>query len=102
MFKEEYTKENEQITPDESTKKYIRAKLSAETEKAKPMPKLGYIRVIAAVVCLVFAATIIFVTKNNTAPVYVGESVLMKNVTYGDIYKKIKDCINKSEENFSY
>ena len=102
MFKEEYTKENEQITPDESTKKYIRAKLSAETEKAKPMPKLGYIRVIAAVVCLVFAATIIFVTKNNTAPVYVGESVLMKNVTYGDIYKKIKDCINKSEENFYY
>ena len=100
MFREDYVKDNEQIVPEEATKKYIRAKLSAVETKAKPGVK--YLQLIAAALCLVLAVGIMFVPSNKgkTKPQYIGESTLMNNVTYEDIYKKIKDCINKSEENF--
>lgn len=102
MFREDYIKDNEQIVPEEATKKYIRAKLSAVETKAKPGVK--YLQLIAAALCLVLAVGIMFVPSNKgkTKPQYIGESTLMNNVTYEDIYKKIKDCINKSEENFYY
>lgn len=94
MFKENYTKDNERIIPDEATKKYIRAKLAAEGEKAKP--KFRYAPVLASVLCFALATALLFIPKKDSfVPSFVGDTALMQNMSYDTIYDEVSECLNR-------
>lgn len=94
MFKEKYSKDNEQIVLDEATKRYIKSKLMAETQK--PKPRLNYMAVIAAALSVVLALSVVIVAGNTTPSYdYVEETSLVQNLSYDAIYKTIKNSFKK-------
>lgn len=97
MFKEKYSRDNEQIVPDEATKRYIKSKLIEENSKAKL--KINYNAVIPTALSLILAVGVTFIAK-NPAPQnnYIGDTLLIENVTYDGIYESINKKI--SNDNF--
>ena len=95
MFEEKYIKDNEKIVVDEQTKRYIKAKV---LENSQPR-KMNFNVVIAVALSLVLALGVTLIAK-NPAPVkqYVGETTLMKNLTYDTIYTSINSFMKKNYE----
>lgn len=97
MFKDKYTKDNLNITPDESVKRYIRSKL-AEEEK-HPRPRINKNAVIAAVLSLCLAVGVVAVSHGTgavqTLPQTAGDMTLKDEVTYGEIYASITTLLKK-------
>ena len=101
MFKDMYSKDNEQIVPDEATKRYIKSKLIEEDRKSKK--KINLNAIIATALSLVLAVGVTFIAK-NPAPQnnYIGDAALLENMTYDGIYESINSRISKDNNFFGY
>lgn len=101
MFEEKYKKDNDNILPDEAIKRYIKSKL---TEKVrKPTFRFNYNAALAAALSLVLAIGVVFVAKSPALSVqYVGESTLMKEITYDSIYASLSSRFEERYDIFDY
>ncbi|MBQ5911255.1 MAG: beta-propeller domain-containing protein [Clostridia bacterium] len=98
MFKDEYIKANENINPDESTKRYIKAKLSEPAEK--PAIRFNYNAVIAAALSLVLALGVIFIAKKPSFDIAPQNLRLNQKVTYQTVYNTINNYWKQYDEYF--
>ncbi len=101
MFKDMYSKDNEQIVPDEATKRYIKSKLIEEDRKSKT--KINSSAIIATALSLILAVGVTFIAK-NPAPQnqYIGDTALLENMTYDGIYDSINSRMDNGDNIFSY
>lgn len=101
MFKDAYSKDNEQIVIDEATRKYIKSKLIEEDRKSKT--KINYNAIIATALSLVLAVGVTFIAKNPVPQNnYIGDTALLENMTYDGIFDSINSRIKNNENFFSY
>lgn len=101
MFKDAYSKDNEQIVADEATKRYIKSKLIEEERNSKR--KINYNAIIATALSLILAVGVTFIAK-KPAPQndFIGNTALIENVTYDTIYESINSCMSKDNNFFGY
>ena len=100
MFKDAYSKDNEQIVIDEATKRYIKSKLIEEDRKVKT--KINYNAIIATALSVILAVGVTFIAK-NPAPQnnYICNTALLENMSYDGIFDSINSRMN-NENIFSY
>lgn len=97
MFKDEYTKDNENIVPDESVTKYIRSKITENESKTAYRPRLK--AVIAAVLTLSLALGGVWVSQSVRPSVEPNnDNVITAEVTYDDIYNSINAYIDANRK----
>lgn len=98
MFKDKYIKENENIVPDESVKRYIKSKLKEGSKKADSRPRLNAL--IAMALTLFLALGVVWIADATRRSPIIEGGISTAQTTYDDVYSVVNKYIKANRENF--